>query len=62
MPSLKISACMIAKHERENIRPCLESLWPHVDQVCLSLDSRSRDGTGRRRDGSHASAGSRTGL
>ncbi len=35
---------MIARNERENVRPCFESFWPHVDEVVL-CDTGSRDGT-----------------
>jgi glycosyltransferase involved in cell wall biosynthesis len=35
---------MIARNERANVRPCLDSFWDHVDEVVL-CDTGSRDGT-----------------
>lgn len=29
----RISATLIAKNERENVRPILTSIWDHVDEV-----------------------------
>lgn len=39
-----LSATLIARNEKHNIRRCFDSLWPHVDQVVL-CDTGSRDGT-----------------
>jgi tetratricopeptide (TPR) repeat protein len=39
-----LSACLIAKNEKPNVRRCLDSLWPHVDEVCVA-DTGSTDGT-----------------
>lgn len=39
-----MSMVMIARNERENVRPCFESFWDHVDEVVL-CDTGSRDGT-----------------
>lgn len=36
--------CMIARNERENVAPCFETFWDHVDEVVL-CDTGSRDGT-----------------
>lgn len=41
---LRLSMVMIARNERENVRPCFESFWDHVDEVVL-CDTGSRDGT-----------------
>jgi glycosyltransferase involved in cell wall biosynthesis len=35
---------MIARDERENVRPCFDSFWGHVDEVVL-CDTGSGDGT-----------------
>jgi glycosyltransferase involved in cell wall biosynthesis len=39
-----ISMCLIAKNERENVRPCLSSFGDHVDEIVF-CDTGSRDGT-----------------
>jgi hypothetical protein len=39
-----ISATLIAKNEKDNVRRCLDALWPHVDEVCVA-DNGSTDGT-----------------
>ena len=39
-----LSMVMIARNERDNVRPCFESFWDHVDEVVL-CDTGSRDST-----------------
>lgn len=41
---LRLSMVMIARDERDNVRPCFESFWDHVDEVVL-CDTGSKDGT-----------------
>jgi glycosyltransferase involved in cell wall biosynthesis len=41
---LRLSMVLIAKNEQDNVRPCFESFWDHVDEVVL-CDTGSRDGT-----------------
>jgi hypothetical protein len=41
---MRLSMVMIAKDERENVRPCFDTFWDHVDEVVL-CDTGSRDGT-----------------
>jgi glycosyltransferase involved in cell wall biosynthesis len=42
--ALRLSACLIAKNERENVEPCLRSFAQHVDEIVF-CDTGSRDGT-----------------
>lgn len=42
----RISACLIAKNERENVEPCLTSFADHVDEIVF-VDTGSDDGTPR---------------
>jgi hypothetical protein len=30
---MRLSMVMIARDERENVRPCFESFWDHVGEV-----------------------------
>lgn len=39
-----VSVCIIVRNERDRIIPCLESLRPHVAEICV-LDTGSSDGT-----------------
>ena len=39
-----ISACLIVKNEEHNLRACLESIRPWVDEICIA-DTGSSDGT-----------------
>lgn len=41
---MRLSACLIAKNERENVAPCLASFGDHVDEIVF-VDTGSRDGT-----------------
>ena len=56
-----LSATLIAKDEKHNIKRCFDSLWPHVDEIVL-VDTGSTDGTvaeAKRYASAHAKAGSR---
>lgn len=39
-----LSATLIARDEKHNIRRCFDSLWPHCDEIVL-IDTGSKDGT-----------------
>jgi Glycosyl transferase family 2 len=41
---MRLSMVMIARDERENVGPCFDSFWNHVDEVVL-CDTGSGDGT-----------------
>jgi glycosyltransferase involved in cell wall biosynthesis len=41
---MRLSVVMIARNERENVRPCFDTFWDHADEVVL-CDTGSRDGT-----------------
>lgn len=41
---MKLSMCLIARDERDNIARCFESFWEHVDEVVL-VDTGSTDDT-----------------
>lgn len=42
---IKISACILAKNEEENIAECIRSVKPYVDEVIV-VDNGSTDNTG----------------
>lgn len=39
-----MTATLIAKNEKRNVKRCLDSLWPYVEEVCVA-DTGSSDGT-----------------
>jgi hypothetical protein len=41
---MRLSMVMIARNERDNVRPCFDTFWDHVNEVVL-CDTGSRDGT-----------------
>jgi tetratricopeptide (TPR) repeat protein len=39
-----LSATLICRDEKHNVRRCLDAIWDHVDEVCVA-DTGSKDGT-----------------